>query len=132
MRIAVITPTFPPYAGGIGNVAAFNARQAKSLGHEVEVFTPKYREVTEEITDLKITRVPPLFQYGNAAVVPTLPRMLKGFNIIHIHYPFFGGAEIVWLYRRKLKKSGTKIVLHYHMDVVGEGAFKNFFTWYKK
>jgi len=127
MKIAVVSSTFPPYAGGIGNVAASNARELAKLGYEVTVFTPLYRAVKEEITDLKIKRVKPLFKYGNAAFVPALGWMLKDFEIIHLHYPFFGGAEAVWLYQRRFKKKKIKIVLHYHMDVVGEGIFRLIF-----
>ncbi|MFA6215189.1 MAG: glycosyltransferase family 4 protein [Patescibacteria group bacterium] len=127
MKIAIVTPTFPPYAGGIGNVAAANARELVKLGHEVTVFTPLYQPVTEEITDLVIKRVKPLFKYGNAAYVPSLKKLLAGFEIIHLHYPFFGGAEVIWLKSSKFKAHGSKLVLHYHMDVVGEGILKLFF-----
>ncbi|NUM25140.1 MAG: glycosyltransferase family 4 protein [Candidatus Buchananbacteria bacterium] len=127
MKIAIVTPTFPPYAGGIGNVAAFNARQLVSHGHQVTVFTPQYKMVAEEATDLEVRRIKPLIKYGNAAFVPALGWMLKGYDLVHIHYPFFGGAETVWLYQRRFKKQKTKIVLHYHMDVVGEGIFKLIF-----
>jgi len=131
MKIAIVSSTFPPYPGGTGNVAASNARELAKLGHQVEIFTPKYKEVEEEIKDLKITRVPPLIKYGNAAFLPALYWMLKDFEIIHLHYPFFGGAETIWLYKRKIKKIGAKIVLHYHMDVVGQGIFKIIFWLHK-
>ncbi len=132
MKIAIVVSTFPPYAGGIGNVAAANARELVRLGHSVTVFTPAYAAVTEEVTDTTVKRVPPLFTYGNAAFVPSLHWMLKGFDIIHLHYPFFGGAETLWLYRRTLKKKyKAKIIVHYHMDVVGERVLAFFFTLHK-
>lgn len=127
MKIAIVTPTFPPYAGGIGNVAAFNAKELVKLGHQVAVFTPLYGKVKEEVTDVLVKRVRPLFKYGNAAFVPALGRLLKGFDIIHLHYPFFGGAEVIWLKSSRLKAQGSKLILHYHMDVVGEGIFKLIF-----
>lgn len=127
MRIAVVTPTFPPYPGGIGNVAAFNAIELIKLGHQVEVFTPQYKKIDQEFEGVKINRIKPLVKYGNAAFIPALHFMLKDFDIIHLHYPFFGGAETIWLYQKKLKKSGAKIVLHYHMDTVGQGIFKILF-----
>ncbi|MFA6410196.1 MAG: glycosyltransferase family 4 protein [Candidatus Buchananbacteria bacterium] len=131
MKIAIVTPTFPPYAGGIGNVAAFNAKELVKLGHDVTVFTPHYQELKEEITDLKIKRLQPLFKYGNAAFVPALKKPLLGFEIIHLHYPFFGGAEVIWLWQKKFKKKGVKIVLHYHMDVIGQGVAKLIFKFHK-
>ena len=130
-KIAIVTPIFPPYAGGIGNVAAYNARELVKLGHKVTVFTPLYEPVKEEITGVEIKRIPPLISYGNAAFVPALGWMLEGYEIIHLHYPFFGGAETIWLYKRKFKKQGAKIILHYHMDVVGEGIFRLIFKIHK-
>lgn len=127
MRIAIVTPTFPPYPGGIGNVAAFNATELAKLGHQVEVFTPLYEKVDQEFQGVTVTRIKPLIKYGNAAFIPALHFLLKDFNIIHLHYPFFGGAETIWLYRKKIKRSGAKIVLHYHMDTVGQGIFKIIF-----
>lgn len=133
MKIAILSSTFPPYAGGIGNVAAANARELVKLGHDVTVFTPSYQEVEEEIKDINIERVPALIYYGNAAFIPSVIWMLKGYDIVHIHYPFFGGAETLWLYQRTLKKKfGVKIVVHYHMDVIGEGIFKTLFTIHRK
>jgi len=131
MKIAIITSTFPPYAGGIGNVAAFNAKELVTLGHQITVFTPLYKQVKEEITDVKVVRIKPLFKYGNSAFVPKLGKLIKGFDIIHLHYPFFGGAESIWLKKKKFKKQGAKIVLHYHMDVVGEGILKIIFKIHK-
>lgn len=132
MKIAIITPTFPPYSGGIGNVAAFNAQVLVKLGHDVTVFTPEYQSGKEEITDVKVVRIKPRIKYGNAAWVPKLKKLIIGYDIIHLHYPFFGGAEMVWCKRKKLKKNNSKIILHYHMDVVGTGLLKNFFSWHKK
>ncbi|OGY45485.1 MAG: hypothetical protein A2744_02240 [Candidatus Buchananbacteria bacterium RIFCSPHIGHO2_01_FULL_44_11] len=128
MKIAIVTSTFPPYAGGIGNVAAYNAKALIKLGHQVTIFTPEYAPIKqEELPDLNIRRLKPLIKYGNAAFTPGLAGLLKGFEIIHLHYPYFGGAELIWLHAKKLKKSGAKIVLHYHMDVVGQGLLKFFF-----
>src|SRR3989344_8085967 len=124
MKIAIIPPPFPPYAGGIGNVAAANARELIKLGHEVRVFTPQYGPVTEEITDVPIQRIKPLLRYGNGALITSFGWMLRGFDILHLHYPFFGGAEMIWLQRSKLQALGSKLIIHYHMDVVGEGMLK--------
>ncbi len=133
MRIAIVTPTFPPYAGGIGKVAAYNAKELVKLGQEVTIFTPWYQEVKkEEFEELKIQRIKPLISFGNAALIPKLSRLLLDFEIIHLHYPFFGGAEIIWLKAKRFKKRNIKIVLHYHMDVVGEGLMKIFFSFHTK
>lgn len=132
MKIAIISSTFPPYAGGIGNVAAANAKVLALQGHDVTVLTPSYDQATKEVTDINVKHVPVFLAYGNAAWCPSLGRQLKGFDIIHLHYPFFGGAESIWLHQRKLKRHGAKIILHYHMDVVGKGIFKLIFSVHKK
>lgn len=133
MKIAILTSTFPPYAGGIGNVAAANALELSSLGHEVTIFTPLYEQVKEEVTQVDVVRIKPLISYGNAAYIPSVVNQLKGYDIIHVHYPFFGGAESLLFHKNRVKKKfKAKIVLHYHMDVVGEGIFKTFFNFHRK
>ncbi len=132
MKIAIITPTFPPYSGGIGNVAAQHAKELTKLGHQVTVFTPLYQEVKEEISGVEIKRIKPLFKHGNAAFLPKIAKLVLGFDIIHVHYPFFGAAELIWLKSKKLKKAGGKIILHYHMDVVGQGLLSLFFSLHNK
>jgi glycosyltransferase involved in cell wall biosynthesis len=130
MKIAQIVCTFPPYPGGIGNVAYYNSLELAHLSHRVVVFTPKHERdpamVGENIFQIKYLK--PLFRYGNAAFLPQLfwqsPPFAKatedkGFDIIHLHYPFFGGAEIIWL--RKLIGLKAKLIITYHMDVVGNG-----------
>ena len=102
------------------------------MGHDVTVFTPLYKPVGPESANYKIVRLKPIFKFGNAAYVPALKRYLKKFDIVHLHYPFFGGAEMVWRKRRQLKKRKIRIVLHYHMDVVGQGAKKMIFSFHKK
>jgi glycosyltransferase involved in cell wall biosynthesis len=128
MKIAIITPVFPPYTGGIGNVAYHNAVQLKRLGHQITVFTPDYGQKNFE-TDFKIEKVWPLLRQGNAAFLPTLPAKLSNFDIVHLHYPFFGSAELIYWAK---KKAFWKLVLHYHMDVVGIGLLGKFFKTYTK
>ena len=62
----------------------------------------------------------PYFKYGNASFVPQLFfQLIRGnFDIVHLHYPFFGGMEAVWL-AKKMFKNKFKLVVHYHMNVVG-------------
>ncbi len=131
MRIAYLTPTFPPYPGGIGVNAFYNAREMAKRGHSVEVFTPRYgklnNEKTEQLNNLKVHYLRPWFSYGNAAVLPQLFRRLRGFDIVHVYYPFFGAAEVAALARKFLK---FKLAVHHEMDVVGEGWMKKFFSWH--
>ncbi len=105
MKIAQVTPVYPPYRGGIGAVAFEYTEHLKKRGHEVEVFAPG--------VNLK-----PLFKIGNAAFVPELRNKLLGFDLVHLHYPFFGGAEFVATWKMM---SNTPLVTTYHHDVFGKG-----------
>ncbi|PIS05548.1 MAG: hypothetical protein COT81_00855 [Candidatus Buchananbacteria bacterium CG10_big_fil_rev_8_21_14_0_10_42_9] len=131
MKIAIVVSTFPPYQGGIGNVAYNHAAELSNLGYDVTVFTLGEREGNEAF-NFKVKALKPLILYGNAGLVPKLGKLLKGFDVIHLHYPFFGGAEIIWLKAKHLKKHGSKIILHYHMDTVGRGWQGAIFAWHRK
>lgn len=126
MRIAHIVSTFPPYRAGIGNAAYHLCWELSSLGEAITVFTPKKRGFTGlyESLPFRVQPLRPWLFYGNAGFVPQLLSRIKGFDLVHLHYPFFGGAEMVYLANRLWP---LKIVIHYHMDVVGEGFMRRFF-----
>jgi len=102
MRIASVVCTYPPYSGGIGN-SAQQINELLSDQHEVSVFTPLNSR--------------PWLRYGHGAFLPQLFWKLRKFDYIYLHYPFFGTAEVIWLYKLFFKK--PKLILHYHMDVQG-------------
>ena len=115
MKIAHVSATFPPYRGGTGNVCFHNARELARRGHEVHVFTAlSAKAPAYEVSDgIRVHRLRPLVQVGNAPVLPQLLWALRGFDVIHLHYPFFGG-EITTL---AAKLSRTPLVVTYHQDV---------------
>jgi|Deesub1362A_J573_1020465.scaffolds.fasta_scaffold00077_18 glycosyltransferase involved in cell wall biosynthesis len=123
MRVAEVIVTFPPYPGGMGYVCFYNARELARRGHEVTVFTLDYGRMNYENDpdDFKIVRLRPALSYGDAGIVPQLYSMLKDFDIVHLHYPFFGGAEYVYL---SSLLRGQKYFLTYHMDVFGDTLLK--------
>lgn len=104
-RIAIVSPVYPPYKGGIGTLAALDAKQLAELGHAVDVFTPD-RGLTSWL------------RWGNAALVPGVMGLCSGkYSHVVLHYPFFGGAEFIALAKRLHPQ--TKLIVVYHMDVVG-------------
>lgn len=129
MKIAVVCSTFPPYRGGMGNVAYYNAWYLATQGHEVTVFTPRYERLknVKDEYPFKVSRLYPWFKYGNSGFLPQLIWKLWNFDVIHLHYPFFGGAEIVY-FLDKIKD--IHLVTTYHMDVVGTGLLSSFFSWH--
>lgn len=119
LRIAHVTATFPPYHGGTGNVCRQNARELARRGHTVHVFTAAAPGAPgeEQRDGFAIHRLRPLVRVGNAPLLPRLARALRGFDVIHLHYPFFGGeitALAAWIRR-------TPLVITYHQDVLLDG-----------
>lgn len=117
MRLAVVVSTYPPYPGGMGNAAASHVEALKAAGHDVTVFSPG-------------NGLRPLFRVGNSACAPQLWWKLRGFDAVELHYPFFGGAEWVWLWKRTFGRR-KRLAVMYHMDAVGSGLFGAIFRLYR-
>ena len=115
MKIAHVSATFAPYQCGTANVCYHNARQLAQLGHDVHVFTASAPKAPAlEIRDgFMIHRLRPVVQIGNAPLLPQLLWSLREFDVIHLHYPFFGGEITTWA----AQLSGTPLVITYHQDV---------------
>jgi len=127
MKIAQIVCTFPPYRGGMGNSAYYFAKETAAAGHAVTVFTPAYRRKpddkrrdSDEVVNCEVKRLRPLFQFGNAAFLPQLAWRLKNYDLIHLHYPFYGAMLQVLLAKLFFNRK-MKLLLHYHMDSIGTG-----------
>jgi len=142
MKIAIVSPVFPPYRGGIGTVAHTEALELSSHGHKVSVFAPDYKttpsETEKRLESSSSKKTPdvfllsPLLKYGNAGLLPQLIWRLRKFDAVHLHYPFFGGAEVVWLWKKIFGRKKIKLFITYHHDVVGSGWLGKFFDWHRR
>lgn len=123
MKVAELVATFPPHHGGMGYVCFHNALELSKRGHEVTVFTLDHGrpDYGEDQHPFKIERLKSSIISGDAGIVPQLISRLRDFDIIHLHYPFFGGAEYVWL---ASVLRGKKYFLTYHMDVSSTSFLK--------
>lgn len=128
MRIAHVVPVYPPARGGTGHVAHEYTERLRGRGHSVEVFTPRYHHVERDPP--YVHRVRALLRAGNAAFVPSLFRRLRSFPLVHLHYPFFGGAEPTALCRA-LARDQT-LVLSYYMDAVAPGLKGRLFDLHRR
>lgn len=129
MKIAQVTHSFPPYMSGTGNACYHYAIELAKLGHDVTVFTYDYPKQPYKYPDIiKVKKLPYLFRVGNAAFMPGLLKELKGFDIIHLHFPFFFGAEMVYL---ASKLQHTKYIITYHNDAISKGLIGLYFTMYR-
>lgn len=118
MKVAHVVCVFPPYRGGIGNVALNYVRYLKKHNLDITVFTPKYNnEKNVKKEAFQVEYIKPFLKYGKGAFLPQLTKKLCDFDVVHLHYPFFGTSEIVWLAKIIFSKK-FKLVIHYHMDVV--------------
>ena len=129
MKIAHVVCSYLPYFGGMGQLAFHMASELTKRGHTVEVITPQKGEPEEETVSYA-NRLRPRFQYGNAANLPQITKELDRFDIVHLHYPFFGTANLV----RKWKKNhpNKPLVVTYHMDTRGTGWKGLYFAYYNK
>ncbi len=123
MKIAHVVGTFPPHIGGMGKVAREESQNLLKNGHDVTVFTLAYPKTVynDEAELYKIVRLPVWFKSGDAGSVPGLFNQLKGFDLVHLHYPFYGGAEWVWLANLLHKQ---KYVVTYHMQARPSTLFR--------
>ncbi|MBI4252642.1 glycosyltransferase [Candidatus Uhrbacteria bacterium] len=132
-HLTIISPVFPPYRSGQGSVAYENARMASQAGIETAVYTPWYQKLRtqtphQERTDgFTIQRLRPFFSYGNAACLVQLFWKLRSAQTIHLHYPALG-MELPVLFWSLL---GKRLIVTYHMDLVGKGrCMQAFFRAY--
>jgi glycosyltransferase involved in cell wall biosynthesis len=138
MKIAHVVSTYPPYYGGMGNVVFKIVDELAQRGHDVQVMTPlfedetKKEEARQEIQEKKdyAERLAPSIQFGNAARLPQIKSMLDDFDLVHLHYPFFGTAELVRKW--KIKHPEKPLVITYHMDARGDGLKGFIFKAYEK
>jgi glycosyltransferase involved in cell wall biosynthesis len=124
MNIAQISATFPPYMAGTGIACFHNSLELSKLNHNVTVFTgTQSNEPIDNCPKFNVVRLNPMFTIGNAPFIPDLFKV-KDFDIIHLHYPFYIGGEIIYLLK---KLRSQKYVITYHNDVVGSGILNNLF-----
>lgn len=128
MRIAQVVPTFPPYMAGTGNVCYHNSLELARLGHDVTVFTSRFPDhACEYPSSIKVVRSRPLLRIGNAPLVPGLAAM-PAFDIVHLHYPYIFGAELVYL-NSLLRRS--PLVVTCHQDLIFGGCLGPAVSAYK-
>ena len=127
MKIAQITPIYPPETGGMGTVAYEYTQALIGSGHCVQVFTIATGK-TADIQDSKVTRFRGVFSYGHAAIIPSFLWKLRGYDIIHLHYPFYGSdhfvplAPLIWR---------TPLMITYHMKKKASGRLAFLFALHK-
>jgi glycosyltransferase involved in cell wall biosynthesis len=127
LKMAQVVAVYPPYRGGLGTVAAEYTNRLTVSGDFVTVFTP-YHSRSLRDHEGHLETLHPLFKCGKGAVLPQLLTKLRNFDIIHLHYPFFGSDILVALASLIWRKP---LVITYHMTPVATGSLGLFFRWYR-
>lgn len=127
MRLAHITATFPPYYGGTGQVCYHNVLELAQRGHKVTVFTAAYPpgDFAYPAT-LQVRRLPVALRVGNAPLLPGLAQ-LRHYDLVHLHFPFYFGAELVTL---AALRRHMPLVITYHQDVLLKGPWQLYARWH--
>ncbi len=123
MKIAQLVCSFPPYPGGMGQ-SAWRIGEILSQEHSVTTFTLSNQKIKnyEISNNQKIVYLRPLIRSGHGGLPFSLLFSLNKFDIIYLHYPFFGVSEILKLFL--IFKPKKKVVIHYHMDTPKLSFFK--------
>jgi len=130
LRIAHLTATFPPYPGGAGNTAHRFAVGQAERGHHVEVWTAAAEGTPPFDGAAIVHRVEPKFAIGNAPLIPQIAR-LRGFDVLHIHYPFIFGVEMLLASRLGRGGRDSAVLVHYKNELIGEGGRRPLFAVYE-
>jgi glycosyltransferase involved in cell wall biosynthesis len=113
----------------MGTVAYHQAQALAAAGVDVTVLTPRAQTPRRQPPGVTVMELPALFRRGNAACLPQVVARTGGCDVIHLHYPFFGTAELLAA-RRYLGR--PRLVLQYQMDVVGVHWKARLFEWHRR
>lgn len=96
----------------------------------MEVFTAPADGDGPDPGRVLVHRIPPLFAIGNAPLIPRIAR-LRGYDVLHLHYPFMFGAELTMLARLRSGGRGAALLVHYKNRIVGRGHRRAIFGAYE-
>jgi glycosyltransferase involved in cell wall biosynthesis len=94
----------------------------------VEVFTALAPGEPPEPGGVVVHRIQ--LAIDNAPLIPRLAR-LRGFDVVHIHYPFIFGSELTLLGRLRAGVRAQALLVHYKNRLVGEGGRRALFSLYE-
>ncbi len=121
-RVAVLTPRFPPDAGGVEEYAAWVARSLRDAGHEVTVVTTGRRTDREEHHGIPVLRLRSWLTLSNTPVSPLwwwqVRRLLRRLDVdvVNAHAPVPGLADVAAF------TSPVPVVLTYHAGSLVKGG----------
>ena len=123
--VAVVTPYYYPWVGGLENYARQTVRTLRAAGYRVVVITSGdgiWRRVTEEVDGVRVHRLPRLGRVLNTPLHPLWPVWLwrlfarEGVTVINAHTPVPVMADAA-----RVARGRRPLVITYHNDLVKNG-----------
>ena len=96
LRIALVTEFYYPHLGGICEHVHFFAREARRLGHHVDIITSQLQGATEEPHVIRIGKSQPIYFNGSQARITVgfalrkkmREQLRRGrYDLVHVHSP---------------------------------------------
>lgn len=128
MRILHISKYYFPYIGGVENICKYLVDNAGENECAVVCFNEGRSDLTERVDDIQVYRVGSWLNLSRQALSPTYFRVLhkaiREFHpdIIQLHWanPFPAAVLLTML------PKDVKLVIHWHMDIVGQSKIYPF------
>ncbi len=97
MRVVHFACVAPPEIGGIGQVASREVVGLRGRGVDARLVAPEPAALisVQDHERSFITRAKPWVRVGNGAILRGMEGLMKGADLIHVHYPFYGAAELL-------------------------------------
>jgi len=133
MKILHISKYYSPYKGGIENVVFNLVEGSIKMGDQVDVlcFNDSLKSSTEEFDNHKIFRAKRLFVLFSLPIsfefFFKLIKLCNHYDIIHVHLP--NPLAILAVFLKKVK---TKIVIHWHSDIIDQKFIYQFLAPFHK
>lgn len=129
MRLLQVSKLYHPWVGGVEKIVqeiAEGLNGKDSLEMEVLCCQPKGSGRTEEVNGIKVYRASSLGIFWGLPIsfdfFRLFKKLLKNVDIIDFHHPFPLGDLAISLFRGK-----TKVVVHYHSDIIRQKILEVFF-----
>src|SRR5262245_22779855 len=116
MRIALVTEYYYPHLGGVCEHVHFFAREARRLGHEVDIITSHIPGAIPQANVIRLGRSIPVYingSQGRITVSRTLRRDLRRtlrdgrYDIVHAHSPLTPVLPVLAIEEAEVPVVGT-------------------------
>jgi 1,2-diacylglycerol 3-alpha-glucosyltransferase len=115
LKIGIFTDSYLPYTSGVVRSIQTFKEELTSIGHDVFIFAPSYKNCNNENRVFRFASIPSLTNRDFSLAVPFSLRIKPmihelQLDVIHVHSPFLLGR----LGARYARKEGIPLVFTYH------------------